>query len=619
MRTGFSSKHSKKNSDEERSKKKKMRSTKRRRHDSSSPSYSSGSEIDARSRKKRNQRESKKPEKMRKESNKPVKKKSRKTRYRRDASVSSSSSYASRSCSTCRGRSSSSGGSESDSGRSMSRARGNKKVKLRERIRSRSPPPADRKAKLRGRSRSSSPPARADRKVKSRDRSRSKGMEMGRSRRSLRRMRSKRDGGGYLARSCSSCEGRSRSSRSYSRSLSYSEGKGKEVDQPKRLKSALVVTKESEEMETLGSRSYSESHSHIEGKVKEVDQPRRLKSAFVLTKESEEMEGLRGRDKIIQGYDDLGRSFDAYEQALDDRQVELGGEKHSTGTWVEDTAYVKGDKYVLTQLITEPAKNADFGNYDSTRKNSRDAVNAGSSEPEDLEMLLRQKALENFRKFRGGFLAQKGTSGNQKDESIQNEPCTNAGRFVEAKDTIVSSNCKSTSSLECQGSGQGGIPMTQPRIRSIVSIPTENGDGNSIICCQNSSESSRPAVDPIVASAADGQTAPNHLKRKEEPLDKVSSGKTLSAKDIQNENAVAEPGSSATIGDELKIADGSASGASACLNVKNGNKLAEKSTTGSHFEQKTFSRMHDGEMVQVSYKVYIPKKSPALARRQLQR
>ncbi|KAG1347404.1 serine/arginine repetitive matrix protein 2 [Cocos nucifera] len=602
MRTGFSSKHSKKNSDEERSKKKKMRSTKRRRHDSSSSSYSSGSEIDARSRKKRNQREPKRPEKMRKESNKPVKKKSRKTRYRRDASLSSSS----RSCSTCRGRSSSSGGSESDSGRSRSRARGNKKVKLRERIRSRSPPRADRKAKLRGRSRSSSPPARADRKVISRDRSRSKGRE----RRRSRRMSSKRDGGRYLSRSCSSCEGRSRSSR---------EEKGKEVDQPKRLKSALVVTKESEEMETLGSRSYSESQSHSEGKGKEVDQPRQLKSALVVTKESEEMEGIRRRDKIIQCYDDLGRSVDAYEQALDDRQVELGGEKHSTDTWVEDTAYVKGDKHVLTKLDTEPAKNADFGNYDSTRKISGDSVNAGSSEPEDLELLLRQKALANFRKFRGGFLAQKNTSGDQKDESIQTELCKDAGRFDEAKDTIVSSNCKSTSSLECQASIQGGIPMTQPRIRSIVNIPTENGDGNSIICCQNASESSRPAVDRIVTSAADGQTTPNHLKSKEEPLDKLLSGKTLSAKDIQDKMTVAEPGSSATIGDELKIADGSASGASACLNVKNGNKLAEEDTTGSHFEQKTFSRMHDGEMVQVSYKVYIPNKSPALARRQLQR
>lgn len=40
---------------------------------------------------------------------------------------------------------------------------------------------------------------------------------------------------------------------------------------------------------------------------------------------------------------------------------------------------------------------------------------------------------------------------------------------------------------------------------------------------------------------------------------------------------------------------------------------------GSEFQQKTMTVMRGGEMVQVSYKVYIPKKTPALARRQLRR
>ncbi|GAB4846480.1 hypothetical protein Ancab_025485 [Ancistrocladus abbreviatus] len=40
---------------------------------------------------------------------------------------------------------------------------------------------------------------------------------------------------------------------------------------------------------------------------------------------------------------------------------------------------------------------------------------------------------------------------------------------------------------------------------------------------------------------------------------------------------------------------------------------------GSQFQQKTMSVVRGGELVQVSYKVYIPKKAPALARRQLKR
>ncbi|XP_048442610.1 uncharacterized protein DDB_G0287625 [Pyrus x bretschneideri] len=48
-------------------------------------------------------------------------------------------------------------------------------------------------------------------------------------------------------------------------------------------------------------------------------------------------------------------------------------------------------------------------------------------------------------------------------------------------------------------------------------------------------------------------------------------------------------------------------------------KQQDEATDGSQFEQKTMSVMRGSEMVQVSYKVYIPKKAPALARRQLKR
>ncbi|KAJ7948684.1 G patch domain-containing protein 8 [Quillaja saponaria] len=49
------------------------------------------------------------------------------------------------------------------------------------------------------------------------------------------------------------------------------------------------------------------------------------------------------------------------------------------------------------------------------------------------------------------------------------------------------------------------------------------------------------------------------------------------------------------------------------------NKLLNEANQGSQFEQKTMNVMRGGEMVQVSYKVYIPKKAPALTRRQLKR
>ncbi|XP_074311121.1 uncharacterized protein LOC141646993 isoform X2 [Silene latifolia] len=49
------------------------------------------------------------------------------------------------------------------------------------------------------------------------------------------------------------------------------------------------------------------------------------------------------------------------------------------------------------------------------------------------------------------------------------------------------------------------------------------------------------------------------------------------------------------------------------------NENTNETDVDSQFQQKTMSVMRGGEMVQVSYKVYIPNKAPALARRQLKR
>ncbi|PIA35169.1 hypothetical protein AQUCO_03600076v1 [Aquilegia coerulea] len=55
------------------------------------------------------------------------------------------------------------------------------------------------------------------------------------------------------------------------------------------------------------------------------------------------------------------------------------------------------------------------------------------------------------------------------------------------------------------------------------------------------------------------------------------------------------------------------------VNGEHGLTESNAAKGGSEFEQKTMSVMRGGEMVQVSYKVYIPKKTPALARRLLRR
>ncbi|CAL0310663.1 unnamed protein product [Lupinus luteus] len=58
---------------------------------------------------------------------------------------------------------------------------------------------------------------------------------------------------------------------------------------------------------------------------------------------------------------------------------------------------------------------------------------------------------------------------------------------------------------------------------------------------------------------------------------------------------------------------------SSSVENNNSGNVQDESNPGSQFEQKTMTVMRGGELVQVSYKVYIPKKAPALSRRQLKR
>ncbi|KAF9611460.1 hypothetical protein IFM89_032430 [Coptis chinensis] len=84
----------------------------------------------------------------------------------------------------------------------------------------------------------------------------------------------------------------------------------------------------------------------------------------------------------------------------------------------------------------------------------------------------------------------------------------------------------------------------------------------------------------------------------------------------------AAPGSSipreASVGPQL-VASEVTSGLTPATGDQSLTEPGNAARGGSEFEQKTMSVMRGGEMVQVSYKVYIPKKTPALAKRQLKR
>ncbi|KNA07644.1 hypothetical protein SOVF_169800 [Spinacia oleracea] len=69
--------------------------------------------------------------------------------------------------------------------------------------------------------------------------------------------------------------------------------------------------------------------------------------------------------------------------------------------------------------------------------------------------------------------------------------------------------------------------------------------------------------------------------------------------------------------DTVAVSEASSSAPSSGHESRNDNTNETDGDT--QFEKKSMFVMRGGEMVQVSYKVYIPKKIPALARRQLKR
>ncbi|KAK3126142.1 hypothetical protein QOZ80_7AG0552280 [Eleusine coracana subsp. coracana] len=128
-----------------------------------------------------------------------------------------------------------------------------------------------------------------------------------------------------------------------------------------------------------------------------------------------------------------------------------------------------------------------------------------------------------------------------------------------------------------------------PRIKSVVSIPAREGlDG-----CTTPQ---RPCE---ISAPVESSCEIRHT-----PID-INKAEGINGDDRKRTEASA----SASDGSILSSADGKRQVTEARIEDKD----------GSQFQKKTFSRMHDGETVEVSYKVYIPKKTPALARRKLQR
>ncbi|KAM1805027.1 hypothetical protein ACFX12_030824 [Malus domestica] len=266
---------------------------------------------------------------------------------------------------------------------------------------------------------------------------------------------------------------------------------------------------------------------------------------------------------------------------------------------------------------------------------------------EDLESILRQKALENLKRFKGKHQRISAVTTNQEDETaidlkqpsitkvelVQTEsPGESGARVVVAKsseedvaervDAIQSVeeangpqervSMLSSQNLEKEPDGNEFIPAKQD-----VACPIEQVVVG--IKVKTTAALNKPnATSPTLR----GHSLKAHPTLKQEPaLQEPPEERLLVSESCVDKGAPGtaqtDPQRSNSNGEDID--DGHDSTAPEPSGENSSDKQQDEATVGSQFEQKTMSVMRGSEMVQVSYKVYIPKKAPALARRQLKR
>ncbi|XP_042432424.1 nipped-B-like protein B [Zingiber officinale] len=449
-----------------------------------------------------------------------------------------------------------------------------------------------------------------------------------------KRYRSLSPSSGYSSRSCSTCRSSSSGSSSVSRSpppkarlkeRSRSRGRGRDGESERgrsRRRRRRTTSNDGIRKSRNRSRSFSTcagswnsgpSGCRSSKKYEEMEGQMQLRSKSPV-EDGREVVEVSGNDVvsdgIIQAYDD----FDRYDGRRSDNDQEFHG-SHERDDW----AYAMDNQLVGgTVAEKHTVGNAGVGKDDFAPKEGED--NSGT-ESVNLESQLRQKALENFKKFQRSLSGNTRSPGHQEDEAKQSQ-CHNEAQTDLANTRI----------LEWQQSIiKGEVWPSKCRVRSVVILPDEE-DTSGLALRQPYSNENSGEVNNSGLDINEGQKNVVQLKRIIETSNEASLVQLKKIKETSNEASLNTSPmkekqekniNASSLNSITKDADmNQPSGQPTLLlssqqNFDSGNE--NKEDTGSQFQQKTFSRMHEGEVVEVSYKVYIPKRAPALARRQLER
>ncbi|KAI3809590.1 hypothetical protein L1987_19185 [Smallanthus sonchifolius] len=355
--------------------------------------------------------------------------------------------------------------------------------------------------------------------------------------------------------SCSTCKDEDSSSDEMgSHGRSRGKSREKKKDHRDSTKGRIGNMKNMSKTRSSISPSTSYGSERIE-KVTMENNPMRLKSVITvanLEKEEEDNMNYDGlKEETVYDYDD-------YPSSKSNDSIEL-----------VDRFNTSPDKKSVVKEVNS-GSNLD----DNKEKDSNVSGNIGS-EADNLELILRQKALENLSRFRGGIKIKPVVSVDDKPKGAQSG-------VNQLKHETVSMT-----------------PVSQPVInrsrftwRRDPSVTTAK-DEKAATYSETLSSGSQPAELKLQSANL------SSMSRVDNKFVNETSKIMVNTKNVdQKSTAVVETPSTASI--------------------KEGEQQNE-SNDNSQFEKKTMSVMRGGETVQVSYKVYIPNRAPALSRRQLKR
>ncbi|KAA0066814.1 NK-tumor recognition protein [Cucumis melo var. makuwa] len=357
----------------------------------------------------------------------------------------------------------------------------------------------------------------------------------------------------------------------------------------------------------------------------------------------------------------------------------------------KDATGKRGLDYVVTKeaLVVENEKEVDVPNYRNsmvvkdggvqnegsnknhggvTNDHSSDEIKNGCSDNTDsincidLESMLRQRALENLRKFKGASPRNVETIANCKVDhnnaakqlrspvsdsvhvtSPRNNAEINSKRFSrQGGGNAINSMILKENGVKSMDAIDSAVATMHDPVYSSQNLgKISNGSNGMNEQKQDISSLDQEVINDNICQKADADICSTTNRsnlviaalRPEPKVDSLIKQTSAAQESVQTKPSISDVGVGETAqiqtqmrnNDDLNIRNGLGSSAyePSSLNSISGedslNMSNQESGESSQFEQKTMSVMRGGEMVQVNYKVYIPKRAPALTRRQLKR